>query len=170
MGLKLETLIVISIIAILSLTFVVKITYNASDKKTFTKELEFTDTTFIEVDTNKTKGIAFGTYGIRNAGVLTVDNLRYHTSNIELLTANQGIYKNDKMYLDNNITVHQKEGFDYSAEHAVYDQKTEILNITSPFTAVMNKNIMHGNSLRYDTRSKEAFATSVDAVVYTAEK
>ena len=170
MGLKLEIVIIALIAAILSFTYVVKLTHSAVARKPFTKELEFTDTTFTEVDTNKTQGVAFGTYGVRNAGVLTVYHLRYHTDNLKLLTSNRGIYKQNKMYLDGNISVHQKKGFDYSAEHAVYNKKTEILNITSPFTAVMNQNIMHGKSLRYNMQTKEGFATQVDAVVYTVEK
>ena len=170
MGLKLEIVIIVMIAAILSFTYVVKITHDAAAVKRFTKELEFTDTTFIEVDTNRTQGVAFGRYGVRDTGVLTVYWLKYHSDNLKLLTANRGIYRQGKMYLDHNISVHQKEGFDYYAEHAVYNKKTEILDVTSPFTAIMNKNTVHGKSLRYNMQKKEAFATQVDAVVYTKEK
>ncbi len=170
MGLKLEIILIVSIIAIFSVAFTVKITNDRSVDKVSTKELEFTQTTFIEVDINKTQGKAFGTYGIRDRGILTLHNLTYHTDNIESLSAKRGIYKNNKIYLDDNIRVDQKEGFDYRAEHAIYDKKTEILEINSAFTAVMDRNIIHGSRLRYDTRKKEAFAKSVDAVVYTTEK
>jgi len=170
MGLKLETLIVVLIIAILSGALMFKFTHTNSNSEVSTKELEFTDTTFVEVDTVAMKGRAFGTYGIRDAGVLTLHNLKYHTKNIKLLRAKKGTYKGDKLYLDGNITVNQKEGFDYSAQHAVYDKKTKILNITSAFTGIMNQNTVHGYTLRYDTQKKEAFGKRIDAVVYTAEK
>jgi hypothetical protein len=135
-----------------------------------TKELEFTKTVFMEVDTNKTQGVLFATYGVRDAGVLTVNNLRYHTDSIELLSARKGTYKGDKIYLDYNITANQKEGFDYKTEHAIYDQKSEILNITSPFKAVMNKSVIYGNSLFYDIKKREVFGTDIDAVLYMKEK
>jgi len=170
MGLKLETLIIVVIVAILSGGLMVKFTHKSSDGKRFTKELEFTDTTLIEVDTATMQGRAFGTYGIRDAGVLTLHNLKYHTKNIELLRAKKGTYKGDKLYLDGSITLNQKEGYDYSAQHAVYDKKTKILNITSAFTGIMDKNTIHGYTLRYDTQKKEAFGKRIDAVVYTAEK
>ncbi|WP_295417758.1 hypothetical protein [Sulfurovum sp.] len=170
MGLKLEIILIVAIAAIVGGSYMVKFTNDTSNKKSPTKELEFTETTFIEVDTNKTLGRAFSTYGIRDAGVLTLYDLKYHTDNIRLLRSKKGIYKGNKIYLDGNITVDQKEGFDYRAQHAVYDKKTQILDITSAFTAVMNKNIIHGNTLRYDTQKKEAFAKQIDAVVYTAEK
>jgi len=170
MGLKLEMLIAIAIVAILSLTFMVKFTHKPSNGKLFTKELEFTNTTLTEVDTVTMQGRAFGTYGIRDAGVLILHNLRYHTKNIELLRAKKGTYKDDKIYLDGKITLNQKEGFDYSAEHAIYDKKTKILDITSAFTGVMDRNTIHGYTLRYDMQKKEAFGKRIDAVVYTTEK
>jgi hypothetical protein len=170
MGLKLEALIIVLIVAILSGTLMVKFTHKSSDGKPFTKELEFTSTTLTEVDTAIMQGRAFGTYGIRDAGVLTLHNITYHTKNIESLRAKKATYKEDKLYLDGNITVNQKEGFDYSAQHAVYNTKTQILDITSAFTGVMDKNIIHGYTLRYDTQKKEAFGKRIDAVVYTTEK
>jgi len=170
MGLKLEIILIVLAVVILSVALRIEIKNSKVSKQIVTKELEFTNTTFTEVDTNKTLGVAYGTYGTRDAGILTVDNLRYHTDSIKLLRAKKGTYKGDKIYLDHNITVNQKEGFDYKAEHAIYDKKSEILNITSPFTAFMNENVIHGNSLRYDTKKREAFGTDVDAVVYTKEK
>ncbi|RRS29848.1 MAG: hypothetical protein P794_09940 [Epsilonproteobacteria bacterium (ex Lamellibrachia satsuma)] len=170
MGLKLEIVITLVIIVILSAAFMVKITDNVSDEKRDAKELEFTDTTFIEVDTETMQGRAFSAYGIREQGVLTLYDLMYHTNNIELLSAKQGTYKNDRIYLDGNITLNQKKGFYYTAEHAVYDKKTKILDITSVFTGKMNKNIIHGYTMRYDTQKKEAFGKQIEAVVYTTEK
>jgi len=170
MGLKLELILIILTVVILSVALRVEIKNSKADRKVFTKELEFTHATFTEVDTNKTLGVAFGTYGIRDAGVLTVDNLKYYNDNIKELRAKKAKYIGNKIYLDNNITVNQKEGFNYKAEHAIYDKKSEIINITSPFVAVMNDNIVHGDSLVYDTKKREAFGTNVNAIVYTKEK
>ncbi len=170
MGLKLETLIIVVIVAILSGALMVRFTHTPTDGKHFTKELAFTNTTFIEVDTDAMQSKAFSTYGIRDAGILTLDNLKYHTNNIKLLRAIKGTYKGDKLYFDGNITLNQKEGYDYSAQHAVYDKETKILDITSAFTGVLNKNVIHGYTLRYDTQKKEAFGKRIDAVVYTTEK
>ncbi len=170
MGLKLETLIAIAIVAILSVTLMVKFKHENFDTKPFTKELEFTSTTLTEVDTAVMQGRAFGTYGIRDAGVLTLHNIIYHTNNIESLRAKRATYKEDKLYLDGNITVNQKEGFDYSAQHAVYNKKTKILDITSAFTGIMDKNRIDGYTLRYDTLKKEALGKRINAVVYTTEK
>ena len=170
MGLKLEILIAVAITAILSVTFMVKFPHKPSNGKIFTKELEFTDTTFTEVNTDTMQGIAFSTHGVREQGELTLYDLIYHTNKIKLFRAKKGTYIGDKIYLDGNITVNKKEGFDYFAQHAVYDKKTEILDITSAFTAIMDKNRINGHTLRYDMQKKEAFGKRIHAVVYTTEK
>jgi len=170
MGIRLETLLFLGISAIIFASFMVELRSSIVREKTFAKELEFTDTTFIEVDTNRMKGRAFSSYGMREEGILTLYHIRYHTTNLEMLRAQKGTYRGDNIYLDGNITVHQKEGFDYATEHAVYNKKREILNITSPFVAVMNQNVIHGESLRYDMRKKEAVGERINAVIYTDKR
>ena len=170
MGLKLEMMITLVIIVILSTTLMVKFTHKSSDGKLFTKELEFTDTTVTEVDTQDMQGRAFGTYGIRDAGTLIIYNVKYHTNSIQLLRAKKATYRGDDIYLDGNITINQKEGFDYSAKHAVYNKKTKMLDVTSDFIAVMNNNTITGDTLHYDTQKKDATAKRIDAVLYTTEK
>ncbi len=170
MGLKLEIILTLFIVTILVVSFNIEFSHTTQKHTLPTKELEFTQTTFTEVDTNKTQGVAFSRYGIRDNGILTLHDLTYHTETIESLSAKKGTYRDDKVYLDHHIKVDQKEGFSYRMEHAVYDKKTEILKITSPFTAVMDKNIIKGRNLLYDTRKKEAYAKKIDAVVYTVEK
>ena len=170
MGLKLELLLAVLIVTMLSIAYTVKLSDNVTTKKVAIKELEFTDTTFTEVDTEKLLSISFATFGIRRNGVLTVDNLIYHTDTIERLVADQGEYFSDEVYLNGHIKVEQKKGFRYFAEHAAYNKRTAVLTITSKFTAVMDRNIIHGVTGRYDSRKKVLFAKKVDAVLYTAEK
>ncbi|SFZ97809.1 hypothetical protein MNB_SV-5-180 [hydrothermal vent metagenome] len=135
-----------------------------------TKELEFTNTTFTEVDTNNTVGIAYGTYGVRDNGVLTMKNFRYYSDSIKLLRSKTATYIGDKIYLDVNVILNKELGSDYYTEHAIYDKKEEILDITAPYKAYMGQNIMYGDTLRYWAKSKKAFSTNVDAILYTKEK
>jgi len=170
MGLKLEFILIFLVGIILSVALTVKITNDRILKKIPTTELEFTDTTFTEVDTNRTIGVSYGTYGVRDKGVLTVENFRYHSDSIKLLRSKIAISKGNKVYLDHDVVLNQKEGSDYYTEHAVYDKKLGILDVTAPFKAIMGKNVMHGDTLRYWVKIKKAYATNVDAVVYTNEK
>ena len=99
-----------------------------------------------------------------------MENLVYSTDTIDELVAEQGKFKGEILYLDGSVVLKEKDGYIYKTEHANYDQKTEILNITAPFTAKRDKNIIKGNTLRYDTRKKETSGTKIDSVLYTTEK
>jgi lipopolysaccharide assembly outer membrane protein LptD (OstA) len=169
MGIKLEFLLAVLIVTMLSLAYTVKLSDDTAMKKPSKKEMEFTDTTFTEVDTQKLISTSFGKYGMREGGILIVNDLVYHTDSIELLLANRGRYIGEKVYLEGNVRMKQKEGYNYRAENAVYDKKMQIFTITSKFTAMMDKNIVQGNTAQYDTRKKILVAKEVEAVVYTAE-
>jgi len=170
MGLKLEFILVAFVIGLITMAMTIKINNSKHSAKVHTVEMEFTHTTSTEVDTNKTLSVTYGTYGVRDAGVLTIENLRYHSAEIELLRAKKGKMKGDMVYLDHNVSVHKEAGSDYYTEHARYNKKTGILNVTAPFKAVMGKNVMYGDTLRYDTKRQKAYATQVDATIVTAEK
>ena len=170
MGIRLELVLILVLMVTVGVTTMVKLTNTSYKNLASTKELEFSDTTFIEVDREKMQARSFSTYGVRNAGILRLENLTYHTNNIELLLANKGTYKADILYLDGNVSLQEKEGFFYTTEHAKYNQKTEILNITSAFTAKMNENIIKGKTLHYNAVKKEVNATRIDATIYTTEK
>ena len=169
MGIKLELLLVLLIGATTYVTMTTKLKDETIESTAKTKEIEFTNTTFTEVTTEKREGIAYGTYGVRIGGVLYMENIKYHNDNIKLLLADKGTYKGKEIYLDGNVTVHQKPEYDYYTEHAVYDKEAEVLHVTSPFVACIRKDVMRGDTLVYYMKPKEAFATSVDAVFYTKE-
>lgn len=170
MGLKLESVLAVIIGVIIPASLLVELSSTLKQDKAFTKDLEFTNATFIEVDTQKIQGWLFGTYGVRDKGVLALDNVVFHTDNISSFTAEKGKYIEEILYLDGDVVMQEKDGYTYKTQHANYNYKTEILNITAPFTAERAQNVMKGKTLRYDTAKQEAFGTSVDAVLYTTEK
>ena len=170
MELKLETVIIVAIVVIVTGSMTLEIDKSEKKSTSFTKELEFTNTTFTEVDTKQLQGRAYGTYGIRDNGVLSLDNLVYFTENIQYLVADKGRFVGDVLNLKGNIELEEEQGYNYKTQQASYNQKTEILNVTAPFIATRDKSIIKGDTLVYNTRKKEVYGTAIDAVVYTAEK
>jgi len=170
MGLRIEWVLLVAIIAIVGGSLTTKLNSSTDKHKTFTKELEFTYTTFTEVDTTKLQGRAYGTYGTRDDGVLTINNLVYQTETIESLVAKKGTYMGNIVYLEGDVVMDDTNGYTYETQQAEYDQETEILNITAPFVASSDENIIKGDTFTYNTRKKEAYGTVIDAAVYTVEK
>jgi hypothetical protein len=170
MGIRLETILTFLIVAILAGTYWVKLDTSVASKSKSKKELEFTDTTFIEVDTNKTLGLAYSESGNYENRIWTLYKLTYHTDSINYLQANKGTYINNVIYMDGNVTLEEKEGYIYKAQHVKYDKDLEELEINSPFTGTLGKNTIKGNWLLYKTSLKEVFAQKVHAVIHTREK
>jgi lipopolysaccharide export system protein LptA len=170
MGIKLEHVLIIAIIGIIAGSLMLKLRNAPVTTTVLTKEVEFTNTTLIEVDTDDMKSRAYATYGLRDKGILTLDNIKYLGDNIESLSANKGTFEGDFLHLDGNVVLQEKGGYKYETQHAIYNKKTEILNITSPFTGVRGQNVIEGESLEYDTRKKKATGTTVGTVFYTPDK
>jgi hypothetical protein len=170
MVLRLELVLTVATAGIVLGVMMLKVSSTSDSATVSTKELQFTDTTLTEVDTDTMQGRSYSTYGVRDKGILTLDNLVYRTDTIEFLLAKKGRLEGDMLYLDGDVVLQEKDGYKYETQHASYHQKTEILNIISPFTAQRAKNSMQGDKLQYDMRKKEAFGTKIDSVVYTSKK
>ena len=169
MGIRLESLLLVSIVAIVAFSLTLKLGEDIPSYTPSGKLLEFNTTTFIEVDQSRLLSRTFSRYGVKHAELFTLEHIRYHTDTIEQLSARHGKLKGSRFYLDGNVTLHQKQGFDYHTEHAVYEKKQAILTLTSPFVAQMNENLIRGARLRYDTRSKAVLAHEVNATLYPVD-
>jgi hypothetical protein len=170
MGLRLEFILLILIVAIVSSTLFLNIKISTNNKRIENKELEFSDTTFIEVDTEKTKAHLYGTYGKRENGMLTIENIIYSTQKLGYVHAKKGIYQEDTLYLYDDVLLESLNGYSYKTTEAKYNLKKQILYITAPFIGKRDKNRIYGESLRYDVRQKKIFGKKIEAKFYTAEK
>jgi len=170
MGIKIELVLFIAIVVIIGGSLTMKLNDKSDGTNILVKELEFTNTTFTEVDTVKLQSRAYGTYGVREDGVLTIENLRYATETIKSLVAKKGTYMQSTIYLEGDVALDDSNGYRYLTQQAEYNQDTEILNLTAPFVAFRDKNIIKGDTFTYHTRKEEAYGTVIDAVIYTVEK
>ena len=170
MGLRLEVVLSVIIVGIITMAVMLKLNSSGVELNTMMKELEFTDTTFTEVNTEQMKGHVYSTYGTRSQGALSLENLEYNSETISELTAQKGTYKGDILYLYGDVVLQEKDGYTYRTQQANYNQETEILFITAPFVSTRGKNIIKGKTLKYNTRIKKASGTKIDSVLYTTEK
>ena len=170
MGIRLESIIAVIIGLILVSFFLIKIDQHALQTSSESKELSFRDTRLIEVDTEKILGLAHSRYGEVEKKILTLNDIVYHTERVNLLRAQKGVYRGDYLYLEGNVTLNQKEGFEYRAERAIYDKERQILTIDSLFEGELNENTISGENLVYDMKKKRVTGQKINAVLYTLEK
>lgn len=140
------------------------------EEKVFSKELTFTDTTFREVDNHALQGIAYSTDGIRDAGVLTLYNIKYATEKIASLVAKKGVLNGEILDLEGNVVFLDKEGYLCKTEKASYHQTKQILTVSTPYVSMQGNTKIFGETLRYELAKEEIYSTGIDAVIYTIDK
>jgi len=169
MGLKLE-LILVSLIIITSVYMMsVKLRDHNRRYKDNGKELEFYDTTFTEVNTTGVMNVSYGVKGERIKGVLYIDRFFYTDNDIAFLKAAKAKDDGKTIYLEGKVRAKRYDGFKYQTEQAKYDKKAEIMEATAPFVAYKPPNTLTGNSMRYDVKHKELYATHVHAYIVTKD-
>ena len=170
MGIKLEAVIVLFIVIIVSTTYFFKISDIKSTPADTSKQLEFKKTTLIEVDTERMLSNIDCSYGVKKNDTLSLSDIVYYSKNINSLRSKSGSYSQGILYLDGDIKLKQKDGYTYNAEHAVYNTKDEILKILTGFTININKSVIGGAELEYNAKTKVVKSKNINAIVYTAEK
>jgi lipopolysaccharide assembly outer membrane protein LptD (OstA) len=170
MGIKLEYLLTILIIGTLSFFLMMKVEKHSPPKEVGQKELEFKNTLLVEVTTDTVKSYIYSTYGKRENSVMTLDNIIYMSPNIKSIVAKKAQIEGHLLYLDGDVVLQEKEGYRYETQHAMYNDDTKILKITSPFVGVKGDNTIEGETLEYDTRKKKATSLSVGTVFDIPDK
>ena len=166
MGIRAEWITFIMILIMLGVSFLFDVKQRKAQNQTFHKEFEVYHSVTVEVDKNMVTSKLYSDYGIKESGVLTLTNLKYIGNSVEMLKASSGRFIKENIYLDNNVTVLQANGYYYEGEHAVYNKLTEFLYVTSPFTAYINNSIIKGVELVYDKKGQVATANKINAIFY----
>ncbi|MEA3419194.1 MAG: hypothetical protein U9Q90_07305 [Campylobacterota bacterium] len=165
--LRIEWIAITMILIMLGVSYLIKADQNKAKKITFSKEMEVYHSTTIEVSTNGVESRLYTDFGVREQGKFKLTRIIYRGKSVEELKAEKGRIIGDKIYLDHNVTLLQKNGYIYKGDHAIYDKNKEFLQVTSPFVAYMDHNVIHGVNLQYDVKKKVATAENVNAVIYT---
>jgi hypothetical protein len=167
MGVKFELFLVVLIVATSVYMMSIKLRDHNRKYADSGKEVEFYDTTFTEVNTSGFVSTSYGIHGERINGVLHIESFRYRNNEVRLLVADQAYDDGKKIRLEGNVRAKRYDGFRYKTELAGYDRKTDIMEAYAPFVAYKPPNTLYGETMRYDVKRKELYATNVRAVIKT---
>jgi len=79
-------------------------------------------------------------------------NFRDHTQQyISTMRANEGLYKNNIVYLDGNVSFKREDGLSFKSQHVIYNKNTSVVSTNDKYTAYLGKNKMQGTSIEYNT-------------------
>jgi len=164
MAVKIEWVLSIVIISILAFAYDFKVNNQALQQHMrVSKNLEFYDISFSKVDTDTLISVVDTAYGVLYGDVLNAYDIRYKDKHIDNLLAKKAVFIKDYLYLEDGISLSQKDGFSCIAQSAIYDKNLSVLRIPSLFEAKLNTNLFKGKELIYDIQDKILKASDIQA-------
>lgn len=86
------------------------------------------------------------------------DDSKGHISNMK---ADRGLYKNDVVDLDGNISYVREDGLAFESQTMTYDTNTSIAKTDNNYVAFRGKSTMKGSSLEYDSAKNKIKSDNV---------
>lgn len=167
MAIKLETVLYVSILCVIALSLSTKQENKDAVISTSKKELEFTNSTFSEVNSTNQLSQSFAKHGIQVNGVLTLNNILYGGQKLKFLKADKAVYDGNISTLYGDVVLKQENGFGYKTDKAIYDMNKQFVYIPNAFVANMNGNTMRGKELKYNIQQQNVKANNIHAILYT---
>jgi lipopolysaccharide assembly outer membrane protein LptD (OstA) len=163
MGVRLELILLFLIVLFFAFAMRIKLQTDTPSKTSIGKELEFTDTTLVEVTTQDPKGVTYLKHGTRENGILHMDGLEYHDPKISLMSAKHATFEENTLYLEGNISLFQENGFRFMTQKASYNRSVNTIYVTTPFTAYLNQNRIVVEEMQYNMNNGNLYAQKVRA-------
>lgn len=136
-------------------------------------QLEIEDFTLYEIDKFGVQNVVSGTIGRQYIKHYEVQNVHYIENKNKMgehLYADNGIFKTDIAYLNDNVRYFREDGLSFESDHAVYNTKKEFLYVPDKFVLTQNENIIYGSELYYYSLSGKMYANKINANYYIEEK
>jgi hypothetical protein len=123
-------------------------------------------TSFVIYEINKVglEDMIIGSSAIRYSDRYAFENIDYTDNSKELIAnmkANNGIYENDILSLQGDVTYSREDGFTLETTQAVYDKKTSVATISANYVAHKDDNEVRGSSAEYDNSLKKSKSKNV---------
>ncbi len=137
------------------------------------KEQEFIDVplfeikkfTLYELNTKGLKTFMSGETSLKYADRYQVkkidftDNSKNYISNMR---ADNGLYKDEKVYLDGNVSYVREDGLSFESQHVIYDKATAIVSSNDKYIAFWGKDRMKGSSIEYNTVTNKIVSKKIE--------
>jgi len=131
------------------------------------------DFTMYEINKEGLETLMTGEQSLRYADRYIVKKIDFTDNSKELIAnmkADSGLYKNEIVDLDGNVTYIREDGLAIDAKNMRYNRKTFMAVTKEPFVAYMGDNKIYGTSLEYNAKEKKILSKKVEVIYQINEK
>ena len=135
---------------------------------------ELKDFTMYELDQKGLRTIMLGRTATRYSNRYRVENIDYTDNEkkeyIANMKAKQGIYKNNIVTLDGNVTYVRDDGLTFKTQKAIYNKRTSNVVSDVGYVAYLNDSIVRGSYIRYNNKKNRIFSKNIRAKIELQER
>lgn len=129
--------------------------------------------TMYEFDPNSLKTLMYGSEAFRYSDRYTIDNID-HSDNSKLhisnLKAKYGLYKDNTLHLDGNVTFVRDDGLKYQTQSALYYKDKSLFVTDTNYKLTQAENSLRGSSLDYNNITGKIHSKNIEAIYYIKER
>jgi len=160
----------IIVITIVSIYQLQHNTVHKSKNLKSSKEVEFSDAKIVEVNRDQIKSITHAKRIYKTKKELLMFGVKFENSFKDILTSHKAIQKAKEIHFYKDVKFLRNSGFTYYTNRAIYNQKSEVLTITTQFKAVRDKDTFYGKSMVYYSDGGYIDAKKVDSILLLEQK
>ncbi len=166
MALRIEYFLILAlIILLLSVLRINPISQDAVESNS-SKELVFTNFSLIELKENQIGNALLASETTKYTNYLDMKEINLTSDKGDMLLATQGIYRDDVVYLKENVELKNHDNYRFLTDSIDYNVDAKYLKGTASFTLDIYKSHFKGDNLEYNMTSQEVKANHIEASIF----
>ena len=165
MALRVEYILILSIIVVGVFIFIEEPKNIKLIESNSTKELFFKNFSLLEIDESGVKNQLNAKEATKDKNSFYLIDINITHDKTDNILAKKAIYMKDFIYLKDRVTLKRKGEFQFSTNDLNYRVKDKIAYTNSGFILKINQNRINGTNLYYNLKTKEISAKEINASI-----
>ena len=170
MGVRIEYFLLLSLVLLLVSIMGINPISQEAFSPTDDKELRFENFVLSQIREDKVGEKISAIEATKYKEHLDIKNLNFNDSLGATITAKRGVYKDNMIYMTEDVYYRNEEGLRFLTESLNYDFRHKNVKTMSPFALDYNKSKFFGKQLELNSLNQEISADKIKARIYFIPK
>ncbi|SFV64811.1 hypothetical protein MNB_SV-12-130 [hydrothermal vent metagenome] len=165
MVLRIEYILVVSLAILFGFIFMKQPNSVKAIESNSSKELYFKNLSLIDLNENGVENQLVASSVIKDGDSFGLEDVDITYKQTQRILAKKAIYRDDFVYLEDNISLKRDDGFSFIADDLKYSMKKKVATTNSHFRLDTNGSRISGKKLYYNLDREEVSADGIDATI-----